>query len=583
MSGTNDRRRSRPDAAHLADRYVTRGWTLQQVADECGWSLEWVRRQLLAAGVVMHSRARTDLGREPLGPGALQELVERGLSTEEIASAAGYTVASVRDLMTRHGLVPVPVDPAENPEVRQVAFLYVEQDMTMVEVGAALGRTVAWVEHRLTQAGVPRRRGGTRTRDLDPDQVRELLDAGVSVVDIAQEVGRSVSTVYTFLAARGWRPASVPPRRRPTLPPLDVDTIRRLYVDEKHTLVEVGEMLGCNERRVRDAMDRAGISRRPRKARPRSLLTAETLTALYLDQGMSQAEIADKLGCTASGVHAALIRHGIQRRMWGGPPASFDLDAQALRELFVFQRLGDAEIAERYGVREWHVRDRRQRLGVNRFANPPRPTAEELHRLYVEERHSMREVARAVNASEPVTRQWVIEAGIALRPRSSRADRRTLDAALLRELYEAREWNAVEIAAELDCTAELVRRSLHAHNIPVRRAGVGTRRVDSDAARLAELYADPEVIELLRVHAIPTRPQPGSIAERFPTPILPTRALLHDGYEVIGLSAHHLELLTGYPGEQILDALHEEELEVRAPTGPSPWLRRVRDTEARST
>jgi len=54
-----------------------------------------------------------------------------------------------------------------------------------------------------------------------------------------------------------------------------------------------------------------------------------------------------------------------------------------------------------------------------------------------------------------------------------------------------------------------------------------------------------------------------------------TAALLHEAYLEVGLSAHHIELLTGQPAEQILDALHAAAIPVRTTEGtPSPWLTR---------
>ena len=42
---------------------------------------------------------------------------------------------------------------------------------------------------------------------------------------------------------------------------------------------------------------------------------------------------------------------------------------------------------------------------------------------------------------------------------------------------------------------------------------------------------------------------------------------------MIGLSAHHIELLTGHPAEQILDMLHAQGITVRTNLGMSPWRR----------
>ena len=85
------------------------------------------------------------------------------------------------------------------------------------------------------------------------------------------------------------------------------------------------------------------------------------------------------------------------------------------------------------------------------------------------------------------------------------------------------------------------------------------------------MYDDRRLGVVLRRHRIARRPQPGTIAERFPTPVVLTTAMLVDLYDEVGLSARQIELLTGQPHEQVLDALHAVGLSVRRDSGPSPW------------
>jgi hypothetical protein len=139
------------------------------------------------------------------------------------------------------------------------------------------------------------------------------------------------------------------------------------------------------------------------------------------------------------------------------------------------------------------------------------------------------------------------------------------------------------IAAELDTTIQLVLRALHEHGIPVRRGGAprtrdtaDTRERAADTAlrRLTALYQDPDVVALLREHHIPQRPMPGTITERFPTPVPVTREFLTAAYTDIGLAAAHIEQLTGQPAERILQQLHHHQIPVRHTLARSPWLQR---------
>lgn len=216
---------------------------------------------------------------------------------------------------------------------------------------------------------------------------------------------------------------------------------------------------------------------------------------------------------------------------------------------------------------------RRRHLTPPRPSSPPR--GQELAQLYLVQKLTLVQVARRYTTSASVVRGWLADAGIRVQPRTSRADRRQLDPHLLRDRYEDQQWNAAQIAAEQATTVQLVLRALHENGIPVRRGGYPSARQTQAYRLLDDLYADLDVVALLKRHDIPVRPQHGPIAARFPQPAPLTTALLRQGYLGIGLSARHLELLTGQPAEQILDALHAAQIPVRTTDGtPSPWLAR---------
>jgi hypothetical protein len=179
------------------------------------------------------------------------------------------------------------------------------------------------------------------------------------------------------------------------------------------------------------------------------------------------------------------------------------------------------------------------------------------------------------HTSAPTVREWLDQAGIPVKPRTTRATRTQLDPQQVRELYEQRQWTSTEIAAHLDTTPALVLRTLHEHDIPVRR-GPSRRPAAPDAARLTALYGDPEVLALLRAHRIPRRSIGGGIAERFPQPIPLTGPFLTAAYQDIGLSATHIEQLTGQPTERVLAELRSHDIQVRSTASFSPWFLRQR-------
>lgn len=84
---------------------------------------------------------------------------------------------------------------------------------------------------------------------------------------------------------------------------------------------------------------------------------------------------------------------------------------------------------------------------------------------------------------------------------------------------------------------------------------------------------------------MPTAPSAGSarprspggpITARFPGPVTLTGDLLRTLYTGCGLTARHIELLTGQPAETIRRALRAAGVRARPPGGRSPFARRVR-------
>jgi len=336
------------------------------------------------------------------------------------------------------------------------------------------------------------------------------------------------------------------------------------------------------------ADDRRHLQQRPTSPPPPAAvaLPADRLRELYLGQQLTIAQTAQQLGSTTGQVAAALAQHHIPRRTGGprpvAPPA---LPARTLRRLYVDERLDDPTIAALHHTTAWQIKLRRQRLGVSRAPVPPphpepprAPSPQQLQALYVDQQLPLAVLARQHRTATPTVRGWLRDAGIPTRPRTTRTTRTALDTAVLRTLYTDRQWSAAQVAAHLHTTVHLVLRTLHDQGIAVRRGNTRHRHsdpADPPAAQLlANLYTDPQISAVLRRHHVPRRRRPGPIAQRFPTPAPLTPALLHELYSQAGLSARQIELLTGQPHQQILDALHAAGITVRHNHGPSPWTSR---------
>ncbi len=606
MTATEPSPRVPLTAELLTRRYLQQHASAEQIAGETGWSSQYVRDRLRQHHIALRPAGTTK--RDPPDPAALRRWLNQGLSAAQIADRTSYSPSGIYQLLRRHHL-PLPTPPHRAPardsaataeQLAALTRLYTDEHLNLAKAAAAFGHGPDWAAARLRAAGISLRRPGARSTHpgghpepaaLDVDELKRAYShARLTVRQLATQTGHPAAAVVAALQAAG---VEVRQGRRPGGPDPDPTQARQLYTDQHLTLAQTAAQLGCRADRVRAVLLTAGVALRPAR-RPATSppppaavpLPADRLRELYLGQQLTIAQTAQQLGSTTGQVAAALAQHDIPRRTGGprpvAPPA---LPARTLRRLYVDERLDDPMIAALHHTTAWQIKLRRQRLGVSRapvlppHPEPPRaPSPEQLQALYVDQHLPLAVLARQHRTATPTVRGWLRDAGIAIRPRTTRTTRTALDTAQLRTLYTDRQWSAAQVAAHLHTTVHLVLRTLHDQGIAVRRGNTRHRHsdpADPPAAQLlANLYTDPQISAVLRRHHVPRRRRPGPIAQRFPTPAPLAPALLHELYSQTGLSARQIELLTGQPHQQILDALHTAGITVRHNHGPSPWTSR---------
>jgi AraC-like DNA-binding protein len=467
-------------------------------------------------------------------------------------------------------------------EIADVRRLYVDQGLPLTHVAQQLGHSREWVRRRLATAGVPERERPDQVV-VTAEQVRSWHhDQHQTVAQIAIRLGCTAETVRAHLHRHGIRLIASHGGGTVASPRPPRSELTTLYLKQRYTVDEVAAHYGRSYAWARDVLIDAGITRRqPGRRDDRPALQAvdpDQLRRWYLDQQWTILQIADELGCSEFRIHTAMRRHGIPSRPGGNRhKPSPAVDAQRLRDLYIGQRLSDADIARDLGLNTFQVTTRRRELGITRSnppkPPPPQPSAPDLRRLYAEQGLTLEQLAHQYATSRTVVRDWLKTAGVPVRPRTTRATRQTFDTDQLRALYLEREWSGAEIAAHYDCSAHVVYRALHYAGIPVRHR---TRQGGAAAAdrMLDLLYADRTVTQALRRHRVPRQAEPGAINERFPSPVPLTTPLLEELYTNVGLSTRLIELLTGQPADNVLQALHDAHIHVRHHGGPSPWTRR---------
>ena len=525
-------------------------------------------------------------------PAVLQRLyVDEGLPLKEVGERLGYSSSWVRTLLARNAI------PIRRPggrglrdkgiDVEAVRRLYERDGWTIAEIAEELGTTRDKIAVRLHLSGAALRpaqpRSGRLPRLGRSQLVAAYVKRGMSIEQIAREHSCSPAHVRNELRRHDVHRSRVPSALPDGWAALTPALLRRLYVRDCLTAGEVAAQVGGSPARVLSALRRAGISRRPpgtRSGHRLQPLTAELLHQLYVVEGLSAIAIATRVGGVPDRVYPALARFGIPRRSPRRQPRPLTITKNELEEAYVAQRQSKEEIAAAHGASVWQVTQRIRADGIRRAprarAKPATPPAAELARLYLDEGVTLADLTHRYRTSRPVVRAWLDDAGVPVRERTRREHRQRLPESEVAEAYWEQGCSAAEIAAHMGTAIHQVLRCMHDNGVAV-RAGFGR---DLALTVLDQLYADPDVARVLRRESIPERRQTGAITDRFPQPFALSAPLLRSLYEEIGLSARHIELLTGETHEQVLDALRRVDVEVRPPSSYSPWRQRQLDSLA---
>lgn len=219
---------------------------------------------------------------------------------------------------------------SENPPWRDEALLrelYVEKGISGPQIAERLGCSERTVYVYLEDYGIDRRdkhaaRGVPEDSPLrDEEQLRELyVEEEMSTVEIGKRLGHSSGCVQDWLNRFGIeRRGPAGTECIPEDSPLhDEGRLRGLYVEQRMTLHKIAEKLGHAEQTVWERLKKSGIEMRDQSAslgipKDSPLRDEEQLRELYVENNMTGPEIAEDLNCSSSTVYAWLKRHGIER------------------------------------------------------------------------------------------------------------------------------------------------------------------------------------------------------------------------------------------------------------------------------
>lgn len=129
------------------------------------------------------------------------------------------------------------------------------------------------------------------------------------------------------------------------LPYKDEETMRRLYVDEQQSFRQIAEKFDVGTTTIEEWLKKHGIERRDSGGKPddAAYKDPETLRELYVGEGLTRAQIAERLDCSMGDVRYHMEKHDImaEARPWRDP--------DTLREKCEEEHIPVPELAERWG------------------------------------------------------------------------------------------------------------------------------------------------------------------------------------------------------------------------------------------
>lgn len=360
----------------------------------------------------------------------------------------------------------------------------------------------------------------------------------------------------------------------------DAAQVRTLYVDEGLTEGDIARRLRVSRQRVKASLAATGVERR--RATLACPVSDEELRSLYVDHGLTQSGIAERFG-VASGTAARWLAE------CGLTTPDPRIDHARLRALYVDERLTVREVAAEFGLSHNRVIRELALAGVlRRSCHERRPrgpraavTQSVLRELYVERGLTIKESAHLLGVGTEYLRKRLRECGIAKRPGTFRPktehpprELRRLAAELYLEGLTMR-----QVGDQLGVSVSTVRKALHEEQVVVRpggfqhvAAGLPERHL------LKDLYADPEICEALLRHDVPVQ-DPANWHKAGPTeawaPLPLHESLVRDLYVGLGLSTFHVGLLCGVDTGSVIGRLREYGIPARPRSRACPWVERT--------
>lgn len=191
--------------------------------------------------------------------------------------------------------------PVQGVDLNAILHLYIDNRLSLAEVGRRLGVTRQDVHFRVKKAGISTR----LNRPIPPKFSRRQLKE-----------------------------------------------MQRLYMNEVYSLDRLAQHFGTRRDFLRECLENLGV-KLYKTNRPRIRLKRLVLHDLYVRERLSVRAIADRLGIAQTTVMREMHRHKIKTRP---PNATIKIDRGKLYDLYVTEKLNQGQVAKILGVCQATIR-----------------------------------------------------------------------------------------------------------------------------------------------------------------------------------------------------------------------------------
>lgn len=322
-------------------------------------------------------------------PDVLEELyIEEDLTQQEVADELGVTWYKIRYWRKKHGISKPdgPNFPVTEAELRE---MYIEENLTQAEIADRVGVAASsTVEYWVQQYGLSKDRSAYESGPpVSEDRLRELYwDQKLSQSEIGDELGYEQTTIGNWLREYGIETRSP---SEYVEPPVSKEKLTELYVEEGLGSRTIAEKLDIGRNTVQRWRDRFGIDPHPTGNRKRDDIDDELLITLYVDERLSQAEIAEKIdvdvtqttvsrwlrdldvevrnqagwGCEVETVRGETVKSALERRTANwlyGRGIEYTYEPEIDGTSYVPDFIADERLIEAWGVRQSETYDERR-------------------------------------------------------------------------------------------------------------------------------------------------------------------------------------------------------------------------------